>query len=116
MSNVSVQTHSEIIQTTSDFVNLPEVLSYGSISEEVITSAYNARNGNRVNKTDFEVKHDGVPIFQKTFDPTISLNVSTNVFNVKDHFFNTGEKLTYATGSTFSSVTPTSIQLSLIHI
>ena len=110
VSNITVQTHSEIIQTTSDFVNLPEVLSYGSISEEIITSAYNARNGNRVNKTDFEVKHDGVPIFQKTFDPTISLNVSTNVFNVKDHFFNTGEKLTYATGSTFSSVTPTSIQ------
>jgi len=110
VSDVTVQTHSEIIQTTSDFVNLPDVLSYGTISEEVITSAYNARNGNRVNKTDFEVKHEGVPIFQKTFDPTISLDVSTNIFNVPDHFFNTGEKLTYSPGSSFLGVTATSIQ------
>ena len=110
VSNVSVQTHSEIIQTTSDFVNLPEILNYGSVSEQVITSAYNARNGNRVNKKDFDVKHDGIPIFQKTFDPTTSLDVTTNIFNVPDHFFNTGEKLTYAAGSTFSGVTATSIQ------
>ena len=110
ISNVTIQTHSEIIQTASDFVNLPEVLSYGNVSEEVITSAYNARNGNRVNKTDFNVNHEGVPIFQKTFDPTLSLDISTGIFNVKDHFYNTGEKLTYATGSTFSGVTPASIQ------
>ena len=85
VSDVTVQTHSEIIQTTSDFVNLPEVLSYGTVSEEVITSAYNARNGNRVNKTDFEVEHEGIPIFQKTFDPTTALDVTTNIFNVPDH-------------------------------
>ena len=110
VSDVTVQTHSEIIQTTSDFVNIPDALSYGTISEEVIISAYNARNGNRVNKTDFEVKHDGVPIFQKTFDPSTSLDLSTGIFNVPDHFFNTGEKLTYASGSSFSGVTATSIQ------
>ena len=110
VSNVTVQTHSEIIQTTTDFVNLPEVLSYGAVREELLTSAYNARNGNRVNKTDFNIKHEGVPIFQKTFDPTTALDVSTNIFNIPDHFFNTGEKLTYAFGSTFSGVTGSSIQ------
>ena len=66
VSNVTVQTHSEIIQTTSDLVNIPDALSYGTIREEVITAGYNARNGNRVNKTDFDIKHEGVPIFQKT--------------------------------------------------
>ena len=110
VSNITVQTHSEIIQTTSDLVNIPDVLSYGTISEEVLTAGYNARNGNRVNRTDFDIKHEGVPIFQKTFDPTTALDVSTNIFNVPDHFFNTGEKLTYAFGSSFSGVTATSIQ------
>ena len=110
ISNVSVQTHSEIIQTTSDFVNVPDVLSYGNISEEIITSAYNARNGNRVNKTDFNVNHEGIPIFQKTFNPAISLDTSTGIFNIPNHFFNTGEKLTYAAGSSFTGVTATSIQ------
>ena len=110
VSNVTVQTYSEIIQTASDLSNTPDILSYGTVSEELLVSAYNARNGNRVNKTEFEVKHEGVPIFQKTFDPSTSLDVSTNIFNVPDHFFNTGEKLTYAPGSTFSSVTGTSIQ------
>ena len=110
VSNVTVQTHSEIIQTTSDLVNIPDALSYGTIREEVITAGYNARNGNRVNRTEFDIKHEGVPIFQKTFDPTTALDVSTNIFNVPDHFFNTGEKLTYAFGSSFSGVTATSIQ------
>ena len=110
VSNVSVQTHSEIIQTTSDFVNIPDVLSYGNISEEVITSAYNARNGNRVNRTDFNVNHEGTPIFQKTFNPATSLDTSTGIFNVPNHFFNTGEKLSYAAGSSFTGVTASSIQ------
>ena len=91
VSNVTVQTHSEIIQTTSDLVNIPDVLSYGTISEEIIVAGYNARNGNRVNRTEFDVKHKGTPIFQKTFDPTTALDVTTNIFNVPDHFFNTGE-------------------------
>ena len=94
----------------TDFVNVPDVLSYGNISEEVITSAYNARNGNRVNKTDFNVNHEGIPIFQKTFNPATSLDTSTGIFNIPDHFFNTGEKLTYAAGSSFTGVTATSIQ------
>ena len=105
-----MQTHSEIIQTTSDLSNTPEALSYGSIREELITSAYNARNGNRVNRTEFEIKHEGVPIFQKTFDPSSVLDLSTDTFNIPDHFFNTGEKLTYASGSSFSGVSATSIQ------
>ena len=110
ISDVTVQTHSEIIQTASDFANVPEVLSYGTVSEELIVSGYNARNGNRVNKTDFEVKHEGTPIFQKTFDPSTALDLSTDVFNVPDHFFNTGEKLTYAFASSFSGVSASSIQ------
>ena len=110
VSNVTVQTHSEIIQTTSDLVNIPDALSYGTIREEVIVAGYNARNGNRVNRTDFDINHEGVPIFQKTFDPTTALNVSTGIFNVPDHFFNTGEKLTYAAGSSFSGVTASSLQ------
>ena len=110
ISNISVQTHSEIIQTTSDLVNTPDILSYGTISEQVITSGYNARNGNRVNRTDFNVTHEGVPIFQKTFNPATALDTSTGIFNVPDHFFNTGEKLTYASGSSFTGVTASSIQ------
>ena len=48
--------------------------------------------------------------YSENFDPTTALDVSTNIFNVPDHFFNTGEKLTYAAGSSFSGVTATSIQ------
>ena len=93
ISNVTVQTHSEIIQTTSDLVNIPDVLSYGTISEEVITAGYNAREMEIelieltliLNMMEFQSS-------KKTFDPTTALDVSTNIFNVPDHFFNTGEK------------------------
>ena len=48
-----MQTHSEIIQTTSDLVNIPDSLSYGTISEELLVAGYNARNGNRVTQKNY---------------------------------------------------------------
>ena len=110
VSNITVQTHSEILQINNDISNTPNTLTYGAVDENIFVSAYNARNGNRINRTDFDINHQGVPIFQKTFDPAVSLDLSTGIFNIPNHFFNTGEKLTYAFGSSFTGISASSLQ------
>ena len=113
-NNITVQTYSEIIQTELDSLNIAEQLSYGSVTEELVLSLYNSINGDRVNKTNFNLNYAGTPIFEKTFNPSNSsiLNLSTGTFIITDHFFNTGERLIYEPGSTFAGVAATSIETS----
>jgi len=111
---VTIQTYSEIVQTERDLVNIPQDLTYGSISESVVVSSYNAINGDRINKTIFDLNTNGIPIFEKSFNPsdTDVLNLSTGVFTVSDHFFSTGERLIYESGSSFDGGTFSDIQVS----
>jgi len=104
---ISIQAFSEFIQTESDLDNVPLDLSYGSVRESLVVSGYDSINGNRVNKTEFTLKHNKVPIFQKTFNPsdTNILNPGTGTFTIADHFFKTGERLTYNAASSFDGVT-----------
>ena len=68
---------------------------------------YDAINGSRSNKTSFPLQSNTIPIFQKNFNPSDSstLNQETGEFTITDHFFETGEKLIYRPGSTFTGAT-----------
>ena len=114
VDTVNIQTYSEIVQTERDLINIPLDLTYGTVSESVIVSAYNGRNGSRVNKLDFILNSNGTPIFQKSFDPSSSstLDSGTGLFTIKDHFFSTGERLNYLSGSSFSGQSASDIQVS----
>ena len=116
LDNVSVQVYSEIIQTELDSLNIPQDLTYGSVTESLVSSLYNSINGSRVNKTDFDLNYSGTPIFAKTFDPSDStvLDLSTGIFTIENHFFSTGERLVYEPGSTFTGIAGTSIQVGAV--
>ena len=111
---LTIQTYSEIIQTERDLDNEAEVLSYGSVSESLVVSGYNAINGSRVNQTSFEAKTNGIPVFEKSFNPSDSsvLSLTDGTFTINDHFFSTGEQLIYESGSSFSGVSFSDIQVS----
>ena len=113
-SDVEVSAYSELIYTDLDLFNTPPDLTYGRVSESVSIGLYNAVNGNRSNKTEFELTHNGVPIFAKTFSPSDAsiVNPVTGVFTIPDHFFNTGEKLKYTPKSTFTGVTADAMETS----
>ena len=68
----------------------------------------------RANKKDFELKHNGIPIYSKSFNPTNAtvLNAGTGVFTIPDHFFETNEELIYTPTSTFIGVAATAMQTS----
>jgi len=105
-SKIDILSFNQCVYTILDDVNIPPSLDYGKITESVNVSFYNAINGDRVNRTDFNLTSDGYPIFAKTFDPsnTSILNKTTGVFTIPNHFFSNGERLVYAPKSTFIGI------------
>ena len=113
--NVQIQSFNEIIYSESDYDNDPQQLDYGTASSTLQLSAYDAINGNRANRLDFDVRYSGTPIFVKTFNPftTSILEPETGIFSIPNHFFNTGEELFYEPGSSFVGVAATGIGIGL---
>ena len=104
--NVEVQGFNEVFYTLSDFDNEPRQLSYGPSNQRLFLSAYDGINGPRANKVNFTLFHEDTPIYVKRFSPsdTTKLDPATGVFTITDHFFNTGEELTYTPKSTFIGI------------
>ena len=104
--DTEIKAFSECFYTSADFINEPPSLLFGNSIEDLNTSQYLAINGDRINKTDFILRSNTTPIFAKTINPedTTTLNQSTGVFTVKDHFFSNAEELIYTPGSTFVGV------------
>jgi len=105
-SQIKISSFNVCMYTSLDSVNIPPNLVYGNVSESVEVDFYNAINGNRINRTEFDLTSDGIPIFAKTFDPSDSntLNKSTGVFTIPNHFFSGGEELIYTPKSTFIGI------------
>ena len=112
--DILVQTYNEIIQTEKDLLNVPAVLSYGTVNQKLVTAQFDSINGDRTNKVDFDLKHNGTPIFEKEFNPGISTVVSlgTGIFTISNHYFSTGERLTYTPRSSFVGGAHTSMVMS----
>ena len=105
-SNIDVLSFNQCIYTDTNFDNIPPNLSYGKIDESFEIISYNAVNGNRISRLDFDLKTDETPIFAKTFDPTDSgiLNPYTGKFTIPNHFFSNAERLIYTPKSTFIGI------------
>ena len=108
----TVKTLNEVFYRESDEksafgrVNNPVPTVIGKITQTSDIKFYNAINGDRINRRNFELTSDGTPIFAKTFDPSNSdiVNFGTGKFTIKDHFFRTNEQLVYTPQSSFVGV------------
>jgi hypothetical protein len=114
-STVDIVSFNQCLYTTIDTQNIPPSLNYGDITEFIDIKLYNAINGARINRTDFDLRSNNIPIFAKTFDPTNSstLNPSTGVFTIQNHFFSDLEKLIYTPKSTFIGVGASAVGIGL---
>jgi hypothetical protein len=110
-SEVNILAFNQCLYTDLDTQNTAPTLSYGSVEESIDIKVYNAINGLRINKTDFNLNSNGIQIFAKTFNPTDStiLNPSTGIFNIQNHFFSNLEELIYTPKSTFIGVGASSV-------
>jgi hypothetical protein len=66
---IKISSFNECLYNILDSVNVPEDLSYGSVTESIDVYFYNGINGNRVNRTEFNLTSNNYPIFAKTFNP-----------------------------------------------
>ena len=109
---VEISSFSECFYEAQDSVNIPNPLSFNSVTERIDYDFYNAINGDRINRKSFKITHNGVPIFAKIFNPSdnTKLNLSTGTFSITDHFFSNGEELNYTANSTFVGVGATVMQ------
>ena len=57
------------------------------------------------------LKHLGVPIYSKTFNPAGTISTTTSTINIPSHFFNNNEELTYTPDSTFIGIAGTAISI-----
>jgi len=115
---INISAFNQCIYTAIDDVNIPPDLNYGSLTDSIQVSSYNAINGNRINKTEFTMRYDGIPIFAKTFNPSNSnpldgpsLNQSTGLFTINNHFFSNGERLIYTAKSTYVGINATPLMV-----
>ena len=109
---VKVQAYNQVFYTEQDFANNPLVLNYGNVTQSVLLSAYDGLEGKRSEKTEFELTHEGTPIYTKTFDPNgVGLEKTTGTFTIPNHFFNTNEELVYTPDSSFVGVAATPVSI-----
>jgi len=112
-SLTEVQSFNQVLYTTNDFDNTPPVYRFGEVEKRLFLSAYDGLNGNRANKTDFDLTHENTPIYTKTFNPTNTgiLSTTTGIFTIDNHFYNTGEELEYTPGSTIIGLAATAVSI-----
>ena len=113
-SLIEVQSFNQIFYTESDFDNTPNDLRYGPITQRLFLDTFDGLEGNRANKTKFDLKFNNIPIYQKTFNPSSVTSTGLGVsetFTIPNHFFNTNEEITYKPDSTFVGVAGTAISI-----
>lgn len=110
-SKIEILSYNEIVYKDIDIVNKPLDLIYSPVKESLNVKQYygfNSLNTSQIesNILSFEAYYEGYPIFVKTFNPTDTtvLNLSTGKFTIINHFFSTGEELTYTPNSTFADI------------
>ena len=109
---IKVQAYNQVFYTPSDFSNIPSTLRYGNVEQDVLLATYDGLEGARANKTKFDLKYQGTPIYTKTFNPDgVGLEKSTGVFTIPNHFFNTNEELVYTPESSFIGIAATPISI-----
>lgn len=113
-ASYEVLSFNELFFTITDFFNTPLPLTYGNISEEIVTSQFIGLNRSELNRVSFPLEYEGIPITQKTVNPQNSevLDITTGTFFVENHFFSTGEQLNYSDGTSFIDETSSPIQYS----
>ena len=93
---------------------LLQELTFGRVHRKIFLSTYDGLEGLRANKTKFDLKYEGTPIYTKTFNPSVSgrwcrISKTTGIFTIPNHFFNTNEQLIYIPSSTFTGIAATAV-------
>jgi hypothetical protein len=112
-SKVNISAFNQCLYTDLDTQNTAPNLNYGTIKESIDIEQYNAINGSRINRNNFNLNSNGIEIFRKRFNPINPLtpDPSTGIFTIENHFFSNLEKLTYTPKSTFIGIGASAMEI-----
>ena len=82
-----------------NFNNITGITSISDLQNNILFSNHGTYTGTEFDtKRAFNLKHNGLPIFQRAFlgNNSSIVNLTNNSINIPDHFFVTGEKLVYS--------------------
>ena len=90
---------------TKNYVDRP--LTYSQSEENYFLDRYIAPLGPRNNKLRFPITYEGVPIYEKNFEPDQVITApqgtsDLSIFNINDHFFSSKEELYYEPGASIN--------------
>ena len=90
----TIKTFNQVFYKDIDQNNDPDDLRYGNIEESAEFKFYNAINGDRINRKQFDLKNNNTDIFKKSFNPSVAIitskvdtGIAYSAFSVKNHFF-----------------------------
>jgi hypothetical protein len=109
--NIQILAFNESFYSYFDQLNIPLKLFYSPITESYNIARYFGQNSERSNRLNFDLNYQGYPIFKKVFDPgdTEVLDLQTGIFTIENHFFSTGEELSYRPKATFLELNEISV-------
>ena len=108
---IDIEVFNRSLYSDLDILNEYNDFTYGSVTESIDEKFYNAINLNRINKTNFKLTSDNIPIFSKQFNPnSSSLVANTGIFTIPNHYFMTGEELIYTANSSIVGVATSAIE------
>ena len=118
LQTINLYTYSEVIYRELDRVNYSgEALVYSESEEKYYLERYIAPLGERTNNVRFELTYQGIPIYEKAFAPNEVITDNgpnnLNLFNIKEHFFSTGEELYYEAKNSVEGVAASPIQVNI---
>jgi len=96
----------------NSLANFDETNTATQYNNNTATSDYNVYYGaERDVKRSFDLKHLGNPIFQRYFDASNSsiVSIASSTIRIQNHFFVTGEKVSYSVGIPTATSTPIGI-------
>ncbi len=100
--SIRIEEFSEILYSDQDTnINSINEYGFGTVIEEVVQSRYTPKD-----RTSFELKYEGFPIFARRFNPqnsTVFDIASGNIF-IESHFLNSGQEIVYEPGSTIIGI------------
>ena len=116
LQTINLYTYSEIMYRDWDRINYTgEGLVYSESEEKYYLERYIAPLGERTNSVRFGLTYQGIPIYEKSFGPNEVITDqgpnNFNLFNIKEHFFSTGEELYYEPDTTVPGAPVSPIQV-----
>lgn len=110
---LTITAYVEAFYREYDTINYdPRPLLYQANQESYLLDLYNAPLGERTNKVRFPLEYQGIPIYEKAFDPSQSIDFSSDIVNITSHFFSPAEEVYYTPSDTIDPDSAAPIQIS----